>query len=923
MSIFFPKSISFCFVNFFDSYFNHKIVKVGENDADFEITGETTGGATIYAADDIKVDPIDDRTLQSIANNYNQNDNANKQMVRPWIGDNAQKPCINTITQFALYKCMDEKCIFATNSLENWFIHMKVHLQVIDYFKKENMLEKSTRTKLIKFRECAYCGYDAKANHDVIRHLEEEHHRSIFQCSLCYYRTIEMDNMALHMKNFHPANSQNEVYLCGDTREFNHQDEEILDQDFEINVTKIECGQGKLREKFDIIFFSICCQSFSFHLSQLGGCSDEYACYNSLYAHLVDKHPGTYVCPYCLQTMGLDETMITEHLSKSHLDFEEFQCLKCPYGFDSVNAIREHMSVTHPSNYLFVGARRTSESNKNTDEIQMIYVGNAQDTTPFKLMKCAQMEALNGMDPKVLVVNQQCETLQKLHVPKTLAQKIPGISIRPGDKIVMNFIKYETYAKLNARQDKKCEPSTIAYKCITDNLVTDVSAIAEHIDRMNEIDPKQCEAVEITGNLPTMLVHRFKNHVERPMVFLQIEQQLPVHVQKIIRCTFQCQLCTEELATRTDLSRHFLNNHPNKWFAARICVKSHVIESNDPQQPIEMRNESHDYFFCTLLKCAQPACGAVIGTRSQAIEHYNVYHDDIGSKIDGFKVDLREKIIANKPDEIDPYVQEINKSHQMCLFECQHCRKSFDSLDAIKQHFAALRIESSELELRFVVKRLFRCLQDNVIRTPAGMKQCESKHQDKKSILPVNMLWPKKMCGLCDYNYVKNDDLVAHHKQKHTETNTYCDGLLDSLELQKIDRNLCKFATGCCASDECNLLCQIFDHMLRCQRRFVCAQCSDRKFFNAVSFVTHFIEDHDQNDGLTNIRDDLHNFKNLLSLLSNMQVIFPNGLVVELKEIRDTAFGIELQEEIGNLTEQLWERERSDLKYLMDGSHAN
>lgn len=172
------------------------------------------------------------------------------EVVRPWIEDDyGRKPAINVITQFALYKCMHEQCIFATNKLEQWLVHMTVHIQLIDFFKKQEVLDKSTRSRLIKFRECSYCGYEAKANHDVVRHLEEEHHRSIFQCSLCFYRTIEYDNMMLHMNTYHPANGgQQEVYLCGDTLEFNQQDDETLDQDVENNVEKMKCGQGKAAE---------------------------------------------------------------------------------------------------------------------------------------------------------------------------------------------------------------------------------------------------------------------------------------------------------------------------------------------------------------------------------------------------------------------------------------------------------------------------------------------------------------------------------------------------------------------------------------------------------------------------------------------------------------------------------------------------
>lgn len=222
------------------------------------MVSEPNGTTSGYSTADIKVDTIDDQTLENVANDYNQIDMANMKMVRPWIEDDyGQKPCINAITQFALYKCMHEKCIFATNSLKNWFIHMTVHIQLIDYYKKQNMIEKQTRDKLIKFRECAYCSYKAKKNDHILHHLEAEHHRSIFQCSLCFYRTIEMANMTLHMNNYHPsANGQNEVYLCGDTLEFNQQDEEMLEHGIDYNVKKIQCGQGKnARAKFEIFGF--------------------------------------------------------------------------------------------------------------------------------------------------------------------------------------------------------------------------------------------------------------------------------------------------------------------------------------------------------------------------------------------------------------------------------------------------------------------------------------------------------------------------------------------------------------------------------------------------------------------------------------------------------------------------------------------
>jgi hypothetical protein len=205
----------------------------------------------------VKIDTIDNQVLQTIFDSYNEA-NTNSFPVRPWMdGDYALKLYIDEICQFALYKCMYEKCIFATNSIEKWQMHMSAHGQVIDYFQKKDNLQKNTRDSLIKYRECPYCPFTAKADHQVVRHMEEEHRRSIFQCAICYYRTIEMDNMVLHMQKFHP--NKKEILLCGETCEFLQQDEEIMLQDCE-NVKKIQCGQGKQLInllKFICIFLSI------------------------------------------------------------------------------------------------------------------------------------------------------------------------------------------------------------------------------------------------------------------------------------------------------------------------------------------------------------------------------------------------------------------------------------------------------------------------------------------------------------------------------------------------------------------------------------------------------------------------------------------------------------------------------------------
>lgn len=168
-------------------------------------------------------------------------------LVRPWIGDNAKKPSINLLTQFALYKCMHEKCIFSTNSEELWKDHMEIHIKMIDSLTKDkNRLQKSDRNELKKFRKCCYCERECKGNYDVTHHMSEEHRKSIFQCAYCFYRCVEMDSIIIHNETYHPT-QEKEILLCGafeEKRDFDEKDENILNESHQY-IKRIKCGQSK------------------------------------------------------------------------------------------------------------------------------------------------------------------------------------------------------------------------------------------------------------------------------------------------------------------------------------------------------------------------------------------------------------------------------------------------------------------------------------------------------------------------------------------------------------------------------------------------------------------------------------------------------------------------------------------------------
>lgn len=187
----------------------------------------------------------DKEQLLTVAQSY-QISSGNNISVRPWIPeDYAKKSVINIISQFALYKCMHAHCIFATDDSEIWERHMEKHQQLIDVCQNElyrGNLTKVRRDELIKFRECAYCSELPKTQFQVMQHMGEDHRQSILQCTYCYYRTIETDNIVHHYETCHPEEAK-EILMCGESREYNRRDEDIRNE-CEQYVDKIVCGQG-------------------------------------------------------------------------------------------------------------------------------------------------------------------------------------------------------------------------------------------------------------------------------------------------------------------------------------------------------------------------------------------------------------------------------------------------------------------------------------------------------------------------------------------------------------------------------------------------------------------------------------------------------------------------------------------------------
>lgn len=56
----------------------------------------------------------------------------------------------------------------------------------------------------------------------------------------------------------------------------------------------------------------------------------------------------------------------------------------------------------------------------------------------------------------------------------------------------------------------------------------------------------------------------------------------------------------------------------------------------------------------------------------------------------------------------------------------------------------------------------------------------------------------------------------------------------------------------------------------------------------------------------------LHDVKKISRLFDSMQIILPNGFMVVMREIWDTAFGCQLLKQIGKSTKEVFEREKND-----------
>lgn len=185
----------------------------------------------------IKTEPIDEEqnTLIPYITQYTKPppDQNDWTKVKPWIkGNLSAKAKLRWDTQLALHKCMHLTCIFSTNDASKMREHIASHLKMTESTIALKLLTKEKRKMLAGYSECAYCD-DDNVHSTIVNHTIKNHSNSIFQCTNCFYRTIELANLISHNERFHKDSVSRQILVCSGERVIDENEMDDVNNEFE------------------------------------------------------------------------------------------------------------------------------------------------------------------------------------------------------------------------------------------------------------------------------------------------------------------------------------------------------------------------------------------------------------------------------------------------------------------------------------------------------------------------------------------------------------------------------------------------------------------------------------------------------------------------------------------------------------------
>lgn len=167
-----------------------------------------------------------------------------KTNLKPWAKEprftrNVSKK-LSDIFLYARYKCMASQCLFATEDEREMQTHLRHHVLFKNFIEK-----KFNKSVDLHWTECSYCDYKTDTVcTDLINHINNEHATSRLQCPYCYYRTIELHNIVLHLNDFHKQNVKR-VLICDAVKPLLLKEKLRMLESRRINASEYLCGLGK------------------------------------------------------------------------------------------------------------------------------------------------------------------------------------------------------------------------------------------------------------------------------------------------------------------------------------------------------------------------------------------------------------------------------------------------------------------------------------------------------------------------------------------------------------------------------------------------------------------------------------------------------------------------------------------------------
>lgn len=174
----------------------------------------------------------------------NQNDEI-KNPLKPWTDcpfkkyQQNIKQMLRDVSLIALYKCMAIDCIFTTGDPLVMLDHLHNHEEGVS-----NAMKSTDQTKLfdhVSWLECSYCDNLEQESRCLVKHIQSVHSTSIYQCSYCFYRTVDAANVELHQKIYHNKKEPLIMVGMGQTKQLHTQIDAML-MGKEKFVQPIRCG---------------------------------------------------------------------------------------------------------------------------------------------------------------------------------------------------------------------------------------------------------------------------------------------------------------------------------------------------------------------------------------------------------------------------------------------------------------------------------------------------------------------------------------------------------------------------------------------------------------------------------------------------------------------------------------------------------